>query len=131
MTRLAPLVAPEDESNELSRHRNSNVTSTPFPLRPRFRTPLGGEEFAIILPGADSAAARKFAERLRDLVAKTPCMQDGKTLAVTVSIGIATSDAHDSNAGDALIRADGALYRAKRNGRNRVEQDATVLGTIS
>jgi diguanylate cyclase (GGDEF)-like protein/PAS domain S-box-containing protein len=82
---------------------------------------VGGEEFAIILPGADSAAARIFTERLREIVSKTPVKHDGKTISVTVSIGIATMDPRDSSADETLIRADEALYRAKRNGRNRVE----------
>lgn len=83
---------------------------------------VGGEEFAIILPGADSAAARVFTERLREVVAKTPVKHDGKTISVTVSIGIATMDPRDSSADETLIRADHALYRAKRDGRNRVER---------
>jgi diguanylate cyclase (GGDEF)-like protein/PAS domain S-box-containing protein len=82
---------------------------------------LGGEEFAIILPGADLAAALASAERLREVVAKTLFVQDGETISVTVSIGIATIDSRDTSADDALIRADEALYRAKRKGRNRVE----------
>jgi diguanylate cyclase (GGDEF)-like protein/PAS domain S-box-containing protein len=82
---------------------------------------LGGEEFAIILPGADLVAARASAERLREIVATTPFVQDGKTIPLTVSIGVATMGSGDCNEGATLIRADGALYRAKRNGRNRVE----------
>ena len=82
---------------------------------------LGGEEFAVIMPGADSVAARASAERLREIVAKTPLVQDGETIPLTVSIGVATIEPCDRNDGTTLIRADGALYRAKRNGRNRVE----------
>jgi diguanylate cyclase (GGDEF)-like protein len=82
---------------------------------------VGGEEFAIILPGTDSAGARIFAERLREVVANTPLVKDGKTIPVTVSIGIATMNPRDSNAEESLLRSDEALYQAKRNGRNRVE----------
>jgi diguanylate cyclase (GGDEF)-like protein/PAS domain S-box-containing protein len=82
---------------------------------------MGGEEFAIMLPGTDSAGARRFAERLRERVANTPLVQDGKTVSTTVSIGIATIGPPDLNAEEALLRSDEALYRAKRNGRNRVE----------
>ena len=82
---------------------------------------LGGEEFAVIMPGADLVAARASAERLREIVAKTPLVQDGSTIPLTVSIGVATIEPRDRNDGATLIRADGALYRAKRNGRNRVE----------
>jgi diguanylate cyclase (GGDEF)-like protein/PAS domain S-box-containing protein len=82
---------------------------------------LGGEEFAIILPGADAMAAKASAERLRKVVATTPFVREGKTIPLTVSIGIATMGPGDRNEDAALTRADGALYRAKRNGRNRVE----------
>jgi diguanylate cyclase (GGDEF)-like protein/PAS domain S-box-containing protein len=82
---------------------------------------LGGEEFAVIMPGADSVAARASADRLREIVARTPLVQEGNTIPMTVSIGIATIEPRDRDAGATLVRADGALYRAKRNGRNRVE----------
>ena len=82
---------------------------------------LGGEEFAIILPGADLVAASASAERLREIVATIPFVQNGKTIPITVSIGVATIGSGDCNEGATLIRADHALYRAKRNGRNRVE----------
>jgi diguanylate cyclase (GGDEF)-like protein len=82
---------------------------------------LGGEEFAIILPGADATAARISAERLCEIVAKTPFMYGGNVIPLAVSIGIASTDAHDSAPDVVLARADKALYRAKGNGRNRVE----------
>ena len=82
---------------------------------------VGGEEFAVILPGSDLATARASAERMREIVAKTPLVQDGKTISVTVSIGVATIVPSDSEADQTLIRADKALYRAKNNGRNQVE----------
>jgi diguanylate cyclase (GGDEF)-like protein len=83
---------------------------------------VGGEEFAVLLPGADMANAAAFAERLRQRIAGTPLEVDGRLLAVTVSIGIAALDAGDSSGDAALVRADKALYCAKRGGRNRVEQ---------
>jgi diguanylate cyclase (GGDEF)-like protein/PAS domain S-box-containing protein len=82
---------------------------------------VGGEEFAIILPGASPDEARVFAERFREKVATTPLRQDNQAIPVTVSIGIAAMQASDSSADAALIRSDEALYRAKKNGRNRVE----------
>ncbi|MEO8215570.1 MAG: diguanylate cyclase [Acidobacteriota bacterium] len=91
---------------------------------------MGGEEFAIILPGTDSAGARELAERLREVVATTPLVQDGKTLSLTVSIGIASIDRLDSSADEVLLRGDEALYRAKSNGRNRVEvSEKEIPGT--
>ncbi|MCX7177894.1 MAG: diguanylate cyclase [Proteobacteria bacterium] len=82
---------------------------------------VGGEEFAIILAGADLAAAQVFAERLRLKIARTPLFSCGKEIGITVSIGISDLSATDSSADAVLSRADGALYQAKRNGRNRVE----------
>jgi diguanylate cyclase (GGDEF)-like protein len=89
---------------------------------------MGGEEFAIILPGTDLAGAQRFAERLRERVANTPLVQDGKTISMTVSVGIATIGPPDLNAEEALLRSDEALYCAKRNGRNRVELAKTATG---
>jgi len=85
---------------------------------------VGGEEFAIILPGADAAAARVFAERLRQKAEDTPFLHQGQTIPVTVSIGIAAMRASDRDADAILARADIALYRAKEAGRNRVELEA-------
>lgn len=82
---------------------------------------VGGEEFAIILPGANLEEAKIFAERLRQKVESTPLTLDGQVIPVTVSIGITSMEASDASAYTALIRADEALYSAKENGRNRVE----------
>ena len=89
---------------------------------------IGGEEFAIILSGADRASAEVFAERLRLKVADTPLVLGGQVIQLTVSIGVAALHAKDANADAAFVRADRALYRAKENGRNRVAVAAeTVL----
>ncbi len=82
---------------------------------------LGGEEFAILLPGADHAGALEFAERLRARVAADEIAYDDRELRITVSIGVAELAKSDATAEVALARADAALYRAKANGRNRVE----------
>lgn len=81
---------------------------------------LGGEEFAVILPGADLPAAEIFAERLRNKVAEAPAVHEDKTIPLTISIGVTEIKADDASANDALTRADRALYRAKEGGRNRV-----------
>ena len=81
---------------------------------------VGGEEFAVILPGSNLAAARTLAERLREIVAKAPLVKDGKPISGTVSIGVATMLPSDLEADQTLIRADKALYRAKENGRNQI-----------
>jgi len=87
---------------------------------------LGGEEFVIIMPEADMAVATIVAERLRRRVASEPfaIAHGSKTIEVTISIGLATLDTADDNAATILKRADQALYRAKRDGRNRVVADA-------
>jgi two-component system cell cycle response regulator len=72
------------------------------------------------------AVATIVAERLRRRIASEPfpIQQGAKSIEVTISIGIATLDAADDTAGSILKRADQALYRAKRDGRNRVVADA-------
>ena len=89
---------------------------------------VGGEEFAIILPGASPDEAKVFAERFREKVATTPLRMDNQAIPVTVSIGIAAMQASDASADAALIRSDEALYCAKKNGRNRVEVAADPGG---
>lgn len=81
----------------------------------------GGEEFAAVLPRTGLATAVEVAERMRRAVedARLPHVLDGTV--VTVSIGVASSAASTGGPGDGLLaRADDALYRAKRAGRNRV-----------
>jgi len=82
---------------------------------------VGGEEFAIILAGADPAAAEAFADRLRVKIESSTLTQGNDTIGITVSIGVSPVLATDPDANAALIRADRALYRAKEKGRNRVE----------
>jgi two-component system cell cycle response regulator len=86
---------------------------------------FGGEEFVVIMPETDIAVATMVAERLRRRIASEPFpIQQGKrSLEVTISIGIAALGPQD-NAAAVLKRADQALYRAKRDGRNRVVPDA-------
>ncbi|USX27609.1 CHASE domain-containing protein [Oxalobacteraceae bacterium OTU3CINTB1] len=82
---------------------------------------IGGEEFAILLPGATLGKAAVFADRLRQRIADTPMvLDDGSRLTVTVSIGIAVMGGKQPGGDAALVRADQALYTAKRGGRNRV-----------
>jgi two-component system, cell cycle response regulator len=86
----------------------------------------GGEEFVVIMPDTDMSVASTVAERLRRRIAGEPFAieQGGKMIDVTLSIGIAGLTAADDSAAAILKRADQALYRAKRDGRNRVVADA-------
>jgi diguanylate cyclase (GGDEF)-like protein/PAS domain S-box-containing protein len=81
---------------------------------------LGGEEFGIILPGADVAAAETFAERLRHMVETSPLQTDGLAVKSTVSIGVAAMRPIYTSSNDVLEHADEALYAAKSGGRNCV-----------
>jgi diguanylate cyclase (GGDEF)-like protein len=84
---------------------------------------FGGEEFAIVLRAIAVDRAAGMAERLRKLVEGTSVVHDNKRIKVTVSIGVAGYPALEVKAPDELVEAaDKALYRAKRAGRNRVEQ---------
>jgi diguanylate cyclase (GGDEF)-like protein len=82
----------------------------------------GGEEFVVIFPDTDLSGAYTACERLRGIVATTHVqMPDGTELPpVTISLGVAQVE-QGEQAEQVLKRADVALYRAKHNGRNRVE----------
>jgi two-component system, cell cycle response regulator len=82
----------------------------------------GGEEFVLVMPETDMAVATMVAERLRRRIATEPfsIQQGACSLEVTISIGIAALNAPTDTAAAILKRADEALYRAKRDGRNRV-----------
>lgn len=86
----------------------------------------GGEEFAVLLPGADAHAALRAGRRLCAAVGAAPVVVDGVAIDVTVSVGTASA------AGGAMqglvAAADAALYRAKAEGRNRV---AAAIGHAS
>src|ERR1700722_4614739 len=86
----------------------------------------GGEEFVIVMPETDMAVAAMVAERLRRRGAAEPFAidQGQRMIPVTLSIGIAALRGEADNAASLLKRADQALYRAKRDGRNRVVPDA-------
>jgi diguanylate cyclase (GGDEF)-like protein len=80
---------------------------------------LGGEEFAMLLPETQLEAARVVAERLRETISKYVVSTAEGNVSVTVSIGVSEASG-TRNVLDLLKRADLALYRAKREGRNRV-----------
>jgi diguanylate cyclase (GGDEF)-like protein len=81
---------------------------------------FGGEEFVLLLPETDEAAAENAAERLRRTIADHPHVLAGETLQVTASIGLAGATLGMAAFEVMLKRADQALYEAKHTGRNRV-----------
>jgi two-component system cell cycle response regulator len=87
---------------------------------------MGGEEFVVVMPETDMAVAATVAERLRRRIASEPFPIEHaqKKIDVTISIGIAAMESAHDTAAQLLKRADQALYRAKRDGRNRVVADA-------
>lgn len=83
---------------------------------------LGGEEFAIFLPGSDVPGGLETAERLRRKLAENPIKTAlGSSISVTVSIGVTPVVKSDFSPDPLLSRADHALYAAKAKGRNCVE----------
>ncbi len=89
----------------------------------------GGEELAVVLAVGDTAAARAFAERLREGIEALELGDDTTgPVPVTASLGVASLPADGENVGDLVRAADEALYRAKRGGRNRVEAATPAQG---
>lgn len=82
---------------------------------------IGGEEFAILLPETGLAGAIRVAERIRLALAESSITHEEATFGITVSLGVSLYHDGERSLEDALKRADDALYRAKANGRNRVE----------
>jgi two-component system, cell cycle response regulator len=82
----------------------------------------GGEEFLVVLPTADALGAVCVAERIRNAVEEKPISTSAGEITLTVSLGVAVSQAANAPDSEALLYlADAALYRAKVLGRNRVE----------
>ncbi|MCU7929897.1 MAG: sensor domain-containing diguanylate cyclase [Candidatus Thiodiazotropha sp. (ex Codakia rugifera)] len=80
----------------------------------------GGEEFTILLPETDIEGAAQLGQRICDNVAITPCQVGQIEIAITVSIGASEMEVGDEDFQDVLLRADKALYEAKKRGRNQV-----------
>src|SRR5690606_6138085 len=87
----------------------------------------GGEEFLTVLPRCGRANAIEVGERIRRAMLAEPFEIDRLRLDVTVSVGIATSLGDEQVSARKIIRAaDHALYKAKREGRNRVEMAVSL-----
>jgi diguanylate cyclase (GGDEF)-like protein len=91
---------------------------------------FGGEEFIVLLPGVGLAQAAQVAEALRSHLAAQQMPREGEPLALSASFGVAEWKGPGEEPSRLLMRADEALYRAKRAGRNRVQaaNDAALSG---
>ncbi|WP_419693472.1 PleD family two-component system response regulator [Mesorhizobium muleiense] len=101
---------------EFARRLRKNVRGIDLACR------FGGEEFVVVMPDTDGAVAEKVAERIRAEIAQMPFAvgQDGKTIEVTVSVGVSSVLKGVDSVAGLMKRADLALYEAKSAGRNRV-----------
>jgi diguanylate cyclase (GGDEF)-like protein len=90
-------------------------------LRPSdFAGRIGGEEFAVVLPGCGIEAAFAIANRVRTAFQGDAYFLDGQHIAATVSVGVASTSDQARSLHEIIVSADAALYEAKSLGRNRV-----------
>ena len=92
---------------------------------------LGGEEFAVLLPGSKAAQAREIAESLRERLVAQSLTVDETTLHMTLSAGVACFGVDGQSLDELMLAADRRTYAAKRAGRNRVitrEDVEPILG---
>src|SRR5204863_3092317 len=85
-----------------------------------FRCRYGGDEFLVILPGTPLVGAQQAAENLRREIETLAMVAGDQRVAVTASIGVAAAASAEMDVTGLIERADEALYRAKRSGRNRI-----------
>ncbi len=85
----------------------------------------GGEEFSVILPATDTNAGKFVAERIRELIQNTVFAAGEASVAMTVSIGVASCPANAVSVRTLVVEADNALYSAKRSGKNKVALSRT------
>ncbi len=90
---------------------------------------LGGEEFAVMLEGANAATARLFAEQVRAGL-RDIRIDQAPGRVVTFSVGIASAADRGSKLAELMLAADRALYDAKQAGRDRVCMAASALGAV-
>lgn len=87
----------------------------------------GGDEFAVLLPDTDLPGAAALAERIRATIEERVIRHTNSPRNITVSVGVATMTGSEEGEPSALVRAaDGALYQAKRDGRNLVRVAETA-----
>ena len=106
----------DDVLREFARRLRQNVRGIDLACR------YGGEEFVVVMPDTDGQVAQKVAERIRAQIAGAPFAvgHAGKTIEVTVSVGVSSLLKGPDSVEALMKRADLALYEAKTGGRNRV-----------
>jgi diguanylate cyclase (GGDEF)-like protein len=92
---------------------------------------IGGEEFAVLVPGVESPTATNIAERIRFDFSRATVSLDGKAVTATVSAGIAMARGAEIDLMSLVAEADRALYDAKRAGRDRVHSAHSALALAS
>lgn len=92
---------------------------------------IGGEEFVVLSPGSGLSQTRALGERIRAAVESMQLELDGHVLEMTVSVGVTAVAPGEDDVAALLQRADGALYAAKRAGRNRVLAEDVVPARLS
>ncbi|MEL7186423.1 MAG: GGDEF domain-containing protein [Pseudomonadota bacterium] len=88
---------------------------------------VGGEEFALVLPGTELEDAMTIADQLRLRIEARPIDVNGNPLTMTSSFGVAALNDSDTCLSDTIQRSDRALYRSKRAGRNQVDLESSQL----
>jgi diguanylate cyclase (GGDEF)-like protein len=116
--------AGDDALVEFAKICRTGRRATDLPVR------MGGEEFALLLPETGIRRAEAVANRLRCQVEATELSFDGTPFRITVSIGIAEGLQNMPNFGALMRRADGALYCAKRLGRNQVSAGPALIDDV-
>ncbi|MDD3271790.1 MAG: diguanylate cyclase [Syntrophomonadaceae bacterium] len=92
----------------------------------------GGEEFLLVLPGCNAEEAMIIANRILESIGKEPVIFNNTPIAITISLGVAVNRAGEKTTTTELVQlADTALYQAKQNGRNRVEQATATAHVFS
>ena len=117
------LVAQSQVLREFTRRMQASIR--PYDAIGRY----GGEEFLIVLPGCDDVCTAAQAERMRSALDRLPMDINDEERVVTCSFGATSWQPGMEPDPEALIRiADDALYIAKNQGRNRVVQQAMLVG---
>lgn len=97
-----------------------------------FACRFGGEEFVILLPNTDLRQAANAAERLREIIANTPLVQEQNSISITASLGVDEYRGNHSDSPEGFLeRVDAWLYQAKHAGRNCVKGPVIELADVS